>query len=159
MQFTLLVLTLRRYWGNGEMSGCRWAQSGWFPSRLWAAAAATLTAMQRDTFGGVLGLSAAVNYHPLLDAAAAGFCNCVSLNEKLPLMPQDREVKLGKKIERERERRGNGWRRETAAPRKMLNFDCWAPMFWNFAANKAHLIESWVERGWEAETKRERLHL
>lgn len=42
---------------------------------------ATLTPMQRDTFGGILGLSAAVNYHPLLDAAASGFCNCVSLNE------------------------------------------------------------------------------
>ena len=43
--------------------------------QLERSADATLTAMQRDTFGGILVLLATVNYPPLLGAVAAGLCN------------------------------------------------------------------------------------
>lgn len=73
--------------------------------------------MQRDTFRGILGLLATVNYHPLLDAVAAGLYNCVSPNEKFPLMPQDREVDFKNSREKERE----GMNKEEAERQKRSN--------------------------------------
>lgn len=76
-----------------DISGYWSAQSGGFSSLLWAAvleqleklADTVLMEMQRDTFGGISGLLATVNYHLLWDAVAAGLCNCTSPNENFHL--------------------------------------------------------------------------